>query len=594
MYSHLISIFNSQNFDLLAMGIIIAAYAIMGYVVFLNNKKSVTNITFLTYSLAAIFYTIVNYLSYHVHSEFLVLLFLRLVIFFATCHTFLLFQLSYVFPKEKVNFPAWYRFIVFPAILFVTLLTLTPFVFSGITELAPIGKVTQAQQAPGIILFGIAILGLVSAGLFNLSKKTITSQGLEKLQFTFVLIGSLITSISLIVFNFVLPVIFNNLLFIPFAPILIFPFIAFTAYAIIKHHLFNVKVIATEVAVFLLLLTLIIQFINAQGLSQEMVSAFVLVSALTIGLFLIQGVLKEVKQREQIGTLNVQLQRSIEELRKVDELKSDFVSLASHQLRTPLTAIKGYVDMLRAGDFGALTGEQKDVSDKVFASSQRMVELIDDLLDVSKLEKEGGFSYKFQVGNPEEVFKAVVEEFQKPAREKGLSLSFASHVGPGINVKFDPEKLKEAISNVVSNSLKYTIEGGVTLSLTESTDMIILTIRDTGVGIDADDIPKIFQKFFRAKAVARLTTEGTGLGLYFTRAVIEDHGGHVWVESDGVGKGSTFIVKLPKVDETAKPPAEGEAKNEKTKIAEADKMIEAVSTVKPPEQKQNTEKALTA
>ena len=127
-----------------------------------------------------------------------------------------------------------------------------------------------------------------------------------------------------------------------------------------------------------------------------------------------------------------------------------------------------------------------------------------------------------------------------------MSLSFESRLNPQVKIKFDPTKLSEAIENILSDSVKYTPAGNVWVKLFEDEDEVILSIRDTGIGIDKDDIPKIFQKFFRTKAVARLSTEGTGLGLYFTRRVLEDHGGHIWVESSGLEKGSEFIIKLPK------------------------------------------------
>ncbi len=545
-----LQIFYQYNFGLLSIGITIIATGILGFIVFLNNRKSATNQAFFSLSLVAIFYLVVNYLSYQAFSETLTLWSLRLVIFFATWYSFFVLHLSYVFPDEKVEFSKWYKFILIPLVILVSLLTLTPAVFPGIQTMAPVGQVSPAQEGPGIVFFGIMIVYLVGAGIFLLAKKTIRSKSIEKMQIRFLLAGSIITYSLLILFNFVLPVVFYNLLFIPFAPVFIFPFIVFTFYAIIKHRLFNVRVIATEVGVFLLLLVLIIEFINAQGLGQQIVSGIVLASAFVIGLVLIRSVLQEVKQREQIEILNLQLQKSVAELQKIDEMKTEFVSLASHQLRTPLTPIKGFSDMLRSGDIeGELKPQQKDAVEKIYISAQHMVDLIDDILDISKLEKEGGFNYQFQIDNPQAIIEKSVQDFQPQAQAKGLKLSFSASLNPYVKIKFDPIKLSEAIGNILSDSIKYTPEGNVWVKLHEDEDEVIISIKDTGVGIDQDDIPKIFQKFFRTKVVARLSTEGTGLGLYFTRRVIEDHEGHVWVESPGLQKGSEFTVKLPKLKE---------------------------------------------
>lgn len=587
-----------KNADLFSIGVTSAAIGILGLVVFFSNSRSITNRTFLFFSIVTIVYGVFNFINYQIVLPDLILLFIRLTIFSAVWHTFSFFQLFYVFPEEKKQFSAYYKFLLVPFTVIVSFLTLTPLFFPRI-EQAPIGQVSTPVPAPGIFLFGITVIGLLVSGISLLIKKMLGGSKEQSRQLKFILIGTLITFALLITFNLIFPVLFNNVSFIPFAPLFIFPFIVFTAYAIIKHHLFDVKVIATEIAVFLLLFVLIIQFVNAEGLNQIIVSGIVLISTLAVGLFLIRSVLQEIKQREQIATLNLQLQRSIVELQKVDEVKSEFVSLASHQLRTPLTVIKGYVDMLRSGDFGGLNEEQKDATQKVFISSERMVDLIDDLLNVSKLEKEGGFTYQFQAKSPIELVANIVEEFQQSAKEKGLMLSFTSHVNPDVRVKFDPDKLKEAVGNIISNSIKYTPQGSVAVSATEDEDAVTISVRDTGVGIAKDDIPKIFQKFFRSKAVARLTTEGTGLGLFFTRRVIEDHKGRVWVESEGVGKGSTFIVKLPKVNgktlveqrgEETEAGSAKESENGAPKESEARKGTEVIATEKLAEQKAEEEK----
>ncbi len=542
--------FYQYKLDLFSAGIMVAISAILGFIVFINNRKSITNKTFFFLCITATFYTAVNYLSYQVSSAPLILFFIRLVIFSAIGHAFALFQLFYVFPKDEVKFPRWYKFILMPIVVFVAILTLTPVVFSGIAKIAPLGEVSQAKQGPGIILFATVIIILVAGGFFIFFRKMLKTSGLEKIQFKLVLTGSLINYSLLIVFNLILPVFFNILVFIPLGPLFILPFIIFTFYAIIKHRLFNVKVIATEIAVFLLLLILIIEFINAQGLGQQIVSGIVLASAFAIGLVLIRNVLQEVKQRELIEVLNLQLQKSVAELQKIDEMKTEFVSLASHQLRTPLTPIKGFSDMLRSGDIdGELKPQQKDAGEKIYISAQHMVDLIDDILDISKLEKEGGFHYQFQIANPQAIIEKAAQNFQMEAKVKGLNLSFSANLNPMVKIKFDPAKLSEAIGNILSDSIKYTLAGNVWVKLFEDEDEVIISIKDTGVGIDQEDIPKIFQKFFRTKAVARLSTEGTGLGLYFTRRVIEDHGGHIWVESPGLEKGSVFTLKFPKLME---------------------------------------------
>lgn len=338
-----------------------------------------------------------------------------------------------------------------------------------------------------------------------------------------------------------------NIYFIPYLVVFVPFYILLMAFAIFQYHLFNLKTILTELLVLAILTIILVQtlFVSSPLLIAGQILFFILVAIL--GYLLVRSVLKEVKTREQIETLNQQLQASVEELQKLDQLKSDFVNLASHQLRAPLTPIKGFSDMLRKGDIGPLTNEQKDVVDKIFISSERMVELVNDFLNVSRLEKQGGFTYNFVLESPIEIVKKIVDELKEQAREKGLDLSLDMSISPQAQIRCDNLKFSDALQNIIHNAIKYTLRGNIWIKLTEDDRDIVFTVRDTGVGIDKDDIPKIFQKFFRGREVVRLTTEGTGLGLYFTRRVIEDHGGHVWVESEGLEKGTQFTVKIPKV-----------------------------------------------
>lgn len=403
---------------------------------------------------------------------------------------------------------------------------------------------------PGVGLFLYTLFFLITAltichRLFIAQKREILRE--KKLQLKYVLYGAIATlSISALT-SFIFPI-FSIFQFAGLDSLGFLIFLAFVAYAIVKHHLLNIKVIATEIFVFVIWIFFLVRIFLVDALQEKLTAAGLLALLIVFGILLIKSVITEVKNRERIELLNQQLQKSLEQLRKIDELKTEFVSLASHQLRTPLTPIKGYADMLRKGDFGGPLGkpEQQQAVDNIYLSAQRMVELIDDLLDISKLEKEGGFTYNFQIGNPEVVVKKIVEEMQTQAKVKGLSLSFESTLSGEVKIKFDPLKFTDAVGNVINNALKYTKEGSVGVKLSEDDGHVLIFVKDTGVGISAEDIEKLFQKFFRGKEIARLATEGTGLGLYFTRRVIEDHGGRISVQSEGVGKGSEFTITIPK------------------------------------------------
>ncbi len=354
------------------------------------------------------------------------------------------------------------------------------------------------------------------------------SKNIEKVQILYVMIGIFGFAVFPVIFSLILPNfgIYTFAGFDSFGTIIL---VGSIFYAITRHHLFDIKIIVTELFIFAIWFFMFLGIFLVNTLREKLILGGLLAALIVFGILLIRSVLNEIKNREQIQILNMQLERSMQELRKVDELKTEFVSLASHQLRTPLTPIKGYADMLRKGDFGGILEkpEQREAVENIYLSSQRMVKLIDDLLDISKLEKEGGFTYNFQIGNPERVVKEIVEEMHDQAKAKGLSLSFESTLSGETAIKFDPLKFTGAVGNIINNAVKYTKEGGIWVKLSEDDGHILISVKDTGVGINPEDIDKLFQKFFRGKEIARLATEGSGLGLYFTRRVIEDHGGRV-------------------------------------------------------------------
>jgi PAS domain S-box-containing protein len=240
----------------------------------------------------------------------------------------------------------------------------------------------------------------------------------------------------------------------------------------------------------------------------------------------------------------VEIFRDVTKEKQIDKAKTEFVSLASHQLRTPLSTVSWYTEMLLAGDAGKITKEQKKYLKEVYISNQRMVELVNALLNVSRLEL-GTFAVKLEPTDIVAVIRSVVKE-QKPqinAKKQQVQFEFANNLPI---LQADPKLLGIVFQNLLSNAIKYTEENGVirlSVSL-EGTD-IVATVSDNGWGIPKDQQDKIFTKFFRADNVKEQDTEGTGLGLYIVKSIVEYSGGHVSFQSEET-KGTTFRISLPK------------------------------------------------
>jgi PAS domain S-box-containing protein len=237
--------------------------------------------------------------------------------------------------------------------------------------------------------------------------------------------------------------------------------------------------------------------------------------------------------------------RDITREKEIDKAKTEFVSLASHQLRTPLSTISWYTEMLLAGDAGKLNPEQIKYLNEVYRGNQRMISLVNALLSVSRMDL-GTFTLEPEPTNITELVENVVIE-QMPQIER-RKIQFLSKIEKDIPlIQADPKLLSMVIQNLLSNSIKYTEEKGkieISLNLDIKKKVLLFKISDNGYGIPTNQQAKIFTKLFRADNVRGKDTEGTGLGLYIVKAIIDNSGGKVWFESKE-DKGTTFYVTLP-------------------------------------------------
>jgi PAS domain S-box-containing protein len=233
--------------------------------------------------------------------------------------------------------------------------------------------------------------------------------------------------------------------------------------------------------------------------------------------------------------------RDVTHFKEVDQMKSEFVATVSHDLRAPLTFMRGYATMLPM--VGALNEKQKEFGDKIVAGIEQMTVLIDDLLDLGRIE--AGVGLAREACQIDQIVNVVVDTLRPQAANKGLSLTVeASQQLPPVSG--DPTLLRQAIANLVDNAIKYTPSGGqVGLRVASDPSKLLLVVSDTGLGIAPADQAHLFEKFFRVKQRGSSQVKGSGLGLAIVKSIVERHGGRVWVDSK-LGKGSTFYMELPR------------------------------------------------
>jgi len=239
----------------------------------------------------------------------------------------------------------------------------------------------------------------------------------------------------------------------------------------------------------------------------------------------------------------VALERDITKEKQIDKAKTEFVSLASHQLRTPLSAINWYAEMLLAGDAGKLNAEQDKYIKEIYSGNQRMVALVNALLNVSRIEL-GTFAVEPQPTDFSVVAKSVIGELQPQIKKKKLNFNFNYDKSLPL-IEADPKLVRILIQNLLTNAIKYTPNSGkISVSLIKKDGSVEISVADTGYGIPEAAKKKIFEKLYRADNIREKETEGTGLGLYIVKNIVDQAKGKIWFESEE-NKGSNFHIILP-------------------------------------------------
>lgn len=247
---------------------------------------------------------------------------------------------------------------------------------------------------------------------------------------------------------------------------------------------------------------------------------------------------------ENLQQVNVDLHEANLHLKALDKAKSEFLSIASHQLRTPVSALKGYLSMMMEGDFGPLPDKISKLIADLFDSASRLARTINVFLNVSRIEA-GRLKLDKKPMQIADLINSVVTELASAAKNKGLVLSYEASAQAVPLVYADSDKLREVILNLVDNAIKYTPTGSVKITTEIKGDNLEFSSQDTGVGIEPVEAQSLFRKFVRGDGAAQINTGGSGLGLFIAQKIVHEHDGKIWVESLGKTKGSTFKFSVP-------------------------------------------------
>ena len=250
------------------------------------------------------------------------------------------------------------------------------------------------------------------------------------------------------------------------------------------------------------------------------------------------------RKNEDLKRTEHKLLNTNQQLEELNRLKSSFVSVASHEIRTPVTGIKGYVENMLSGLAGPITEKQRHYLTRVTSNVDRLMRIIDELLDIARIEA-GQIQLHIDSVSIGQLLSGVAEELQPLAAQKRIVLQQDASRISGVSLKGDEGKLRQVLTNLVHNALKFTPAGGrvEVEAVTKKPGQVQISVRDTGPGISASDLPRIFDRFYSGTSVPP-DTRGAGLGLAISKSLIDLHGGHLHVSST-LGQGSSFFIDLP-------------------------------------------------
>jgi two-component system, OmpR family, sensor histidine kinase BaeS len=249
-------------------------------------------------------------------------------------------------------------------------------------------------------------------------------------------------------------------------------------------------------------------------------------------------------EKEEFGRLAASYQAMARQLAELERLRAEFVSVASHELKTPINVIIGYLELLQEGIYGEVPAAQKDILKTITKQANSLTRLVKRLLDISRFEASGG---KLDVREIDlrRFLTTLESSFSVLANQRDIVFSVNHGADLPTRVYWDEDRINEVLGNLISNAFKFTERGGkVALAVESQDNRVSITVRDTGAGISPEQLPHIFDKFFQADNQAQAATKGTGLGLAIAKEIVEAHSGRIMVES-AVGVGTTFVVVLP-------------------------------------------------
>lgn len=531
----------------------------LAFYILSNNKNDPKNISFFLLTLSGAIWLCTLFLSDYATNNSSTLFWSRAALIPAAFVPVVMVFFAAIFPKKIIEISILKKLLLLlPLCLFVA------FAFTKYNVASVQRMEWGTQVTPGSIYYLLSVYFLlyISFAYYLLfGNYRATKSQIEKAQILYVSIGLAITLAINIVANTVL-VMMGNSKYSSVGTASMLVFLGITIYAMVRKSLFNIKIFLTNLAMVIVIsavaIQTTIQLISSHVSTQSVVSIATLLLIIYGGILLSKSVKQEIKQREEVQKLATDLEKANEHLKELDKLKDDFLSMASHELNTPIAAIKGYLSMILVeGLGGKIPDKARTYLDVVFTSATRLANMVKDLLNVSRIES-GRIHIIWEQKPVEDIINQAMTEVMPKAREAKHTLTFEAPKRKMPSTWFDVTRVTEVIINIIGNSIKYTPNGGkIVVKVMNDDQKIVISVEDNGKGIPKDRQQAVFEKFTQVD-VLKDEVKGTGLGMYISKKFVELQKGKIWFHSDGADKGTTFFFSIPIIDKKPFDPNEGQ------------------------------------
>lgn len=524
--------------------------AYLAFWVYSSDQKAKTNQAFTLMMFLAFSWITLCYFSGILIDNLKLSLFLARLAYGATILFFIpfyFFSISFIEKKEKI----WFLKVFIPigSLIIFFLSVFTNFMAKEMIPVSIIGVSTGIVPALGVgkfIYFGFVFFVTILV-IVRLIKAYLYASSVKKLKLQYFLVGIVIFIITNLIFNVLLASWVGDARYYQIGNYSIIFLLGFTAYAIVKRELFDIKILLTSLFISLIAILLLLDaLIFTQEFTFQIIKIGILAAFLCFGYFLIRSVLNEIKRRKELEHLALKLEKANARLKDLIEMKEEFLHITSHQLRTPLTAIRGMISMWCAGDFKKMSKKDRnEMMKRIYLSTERLNNITNDMIDA--MELEGGSQmkqYNFKPVSLVKIIQEAIETLKTNFDKNNLYLNF-KYPKNLPEIQGEENYLSQIFLNLIDNAQKYTSKGGVDINIKKENNFLVTEITDTGMGVSKEDEKCLFKKFSRGKRAEQFYTSGTGLGIFIAKKVIEEHNGKISVFSEGKNKGTTFKVHLP-------------------------------------------------